>query len=227
MTDMTQPAAMPSVLSERTMTLNLVLSEQAGIVIRSCEVVARGFRNRISFSGEQDISGVLVSVLDRAVRDSLGKVPDEGAHVVSLPEFLVELPGLALSGVHLMIMETRDGLRSAILRFKEFMGSLGNAFLRDIGFQEEYASHAERLATSVLSDICMPMLNLCREMEFALADGLAEPAPEIVARAREFEFQTELLKRFIFNAGRGMSDPTLAHLSSEVPASVRLLPGQR
>ncbi|WP_298835651.1 hypothetical protein [uncultured Roseobacter sp.] len=227
MSDLKEANTIPSVLSERTMTLNLTLDDSTGVVIRSCEVVARGFRNRISFSGYQDISGVLVEKLEHAVRESLGSVPDEGAHVLSLPDFLVELPGLALSGVHVMIMEARNGFRSAILRFKEFIGSLGSAFLRDIGFQEEYATQAERLAAGVLADICIPVLNLCREMEFALRDGLAEPAPEILAKAREFEFQTELLKRFIFNAGRGLSDPTQAHLSISAQPSVGLLPGQQ
>ncbi|WP_300030784.1 hypothetical protein [uncultured Roseobacter sp.] len=226
MNDLTKAFPMPSELSERTMTLNLILGSKPGIVIRSCEILARGFRNRISFVGNQEINGILVGKLEQAVRESLEAVPDDGAHVLSLPDFLVELPGLALSGVHVMIMESRDGIRNAILRFKEFLGSMSNAFCMDIGVKDDYPKHADRLAASVLADICLPVLNLCREMEFALRDGLAEPSPDVLARAREFEFQTELLKRFIFNAGRGLAAPSQAHLADHMAHPIRLLNGQ-
>ena len=114
--------------------------------------------------------------LAQAIYRTLDTVPD-GAHVLSLPDFLVEVPGLALSGLHVMIMEASGGIRNAILRFKEFVGSVNRAFSVDIGFDSVGAAHAEKLAVSVLADICMPILNLCQSLDqHALATGERSPA---------------------------------------------------
>ena len=187
---------MPSDLSERTITLTLSLRASDAVSVRSCEVVGRWFRNRVSFQEQRSIDDVLVVGLAQAVRSCLRRVP-EGAHVLALPEFLVEIPGLALSGVHVMVMEAKEGTRSAILRFKEFMGAINNAFSMDIGFQEPYPSQAERLAVNVLEDICLPILDLCRTFQDAGTVCGNEALLRMAERADEFEFQTELLKRYI------------------------------
>jgi hypothetical protein len=214
MKDFTEVQPLSSDLSERTLALNLILMGPSDISIRSCEVLGRGFRNRTSFQNVKDISDVLVEHLALAIRRCLATVPD-GAHVLSLPEFLVEVPGLALSGVHVLIMEVKDGVRNAIFRFKEFLGSVNNAFVESVGFQEPYASHAERLATNVLSEICIPLLNICRQMEFSQVGVNDRFASDMQDRLREFEFQTELLKRFIFNAGIGHARASQAYLQTD------------
>ncbi|WP_262386526.1 hypothetical protein ROLI_019640 [Roseobacter fucihabitans] len=204
----------PSDLSERILTLNLALGEDRTITLRSCEVLGRGFRNRVSFQERSDIDAILVARLAHSVRKCLLSLTD-GKQVLAMPEFLVELPGLVLSGVHVLVMELKDGVRNAIFRVKEFMGSLNNAFHQDIGFQEPYSDHAERLATNVLADICMPLLNMCREMEFSQIDTRDHLPTGFAERAREFEFQTELLKRFIYNAGTGHAQATQVYLEPE------------
>lgn len=214
MSDPHSVVPLPSDLSDRVLTLNLALREDGTIHLRSCEVLGRGFRNRVSFQDTSDIDKILVAKLAHSIRKSMSSVPD-GAHVLSLPEFLVEVPGLVLSGVHILIMEVKDGMRNAIFRFKEFIGALNNAFHPDIGFQEPYSTHAERLAANVLADICLPLLNMCRDMEHAQIDASKRLPQGFSERAQEFEFQTELLKRFIFNAGIGHAQPTQAYLEPE------------
>lgn len=206
-------------LSERTLTLNLILKGGKEISLRSCEVIGRGFRHRTSFQHVTAISDVLVADLVKAIEDAVASIPD-AAHVLALPEFLVELPGLALSGAHVMIMEIKDGCRNAIFRFKEFMGGVNNAFLEELGFSEPYASHAEKLATNVLADICLPLLNLCRQLEFTHVGVTGGMPPGLSDRVQEFEFQTELLKRFVFNAGIGHKRPSQAYLQSHPSAFV-------
>ena len=205
---------LPSDLSDRVLTFNLALKEDGTINLRSCEVLGRGFRNRVSFHDTGDIDNVLVAKLAHSVRKCMSTIPD-GAHVLSLPEFLVEVPGLALAGVHILVMELKDGMRNAIFRFKEFIGVLNNAFHPDISFQEPYSNHAERLATNVLADICLPLLNMCRDMEYAQIDSHKRLPHGFAERAQEFEFQTELLKRFIFNAGIGHAEPTQMYLEPD------------
>jgi hypothetical protein len=201
-------------LSDRTITLSLTLHSPEHVSLRSCEVLGRNFRNRISFNDSAPVEEVLVARLARAIKACLASLP-EGAHVLALPEFLVELPGLALSGLHVMVMEAKDGIRNAIFRFKEFMGAVNKAFRTDIGFQEACASHSEKLAVNVLADVCLPILNLCRSFEEMNFGHDRRKALNIADRAREFEFQTELLKRFIFNANMGHAEAAGAYLYEE------------
>lgn len=212
MTDPAKIVPLPSDLSDRVLTFNLVVQEDQSIVIRSSEMLGQGFRNRISFQGSGDIDKVLAPKLAHALHKCIATIPD-GTQVLSLPDFLVELPGLVLSGAHILIMEVKDGVRNTIFRFKEFMGALNNAFQSNIGLQEPYANHAERLATNVLADICLPLLNMCHDLEYAQIDAKNRLPHGFSERAREFEFQTELLKRFIFNAGIGHAQATQMHLS--------------
>ncbi|MCV3271935.1 hypothetical protein [Roseobacter sinensis] len=210
----TAVAPLPSDLSDRVLTFNLVVKDDQTILIRSSEVLGRGFRNRVSFQTLDSIDDVLVPRLAHALHRSMASIP-EGSQVLSLPDFLVELPGLVLSGAHILVMDVKDGVRNAIFRFKEFMGALNNAFTQNIGLQEPYANHAERLATNVLADICLPLLNMCHDLEYARVDAKERLPRGFAERAREFEFQTELLKRFIFNAGIGHAQPTQMHLSAD------------
>ena len=188
-----------STLSDRTLTLNLTLKTPQQVTVRSCEVIGRNFRNRVSFQESSHLDDVLVARLTEAIKSSL-KTLAGGAQVLSLPDFLVELPGLALAGAHVMVMEAKDGVRNAIFRFTEFMGTINNAFKLDIGFSEPYATHSERLAISVLEEICLPILNLCRAFDMLNMTQDQMFAKAVSDKAMEFEFQTELLKRFVANA---------------------------
>ncbi|WP_227269455.1 hypothetical protein [Roseobacter weihaiensis] len=213
-----QTQSIHSDLSDRTITLNLTLKAADVVSIRSCEVIGRSFRNRVSFQETTDIEGVLVGRLADAIRSCLKRLPG-GAQVLALPEFLVEVPGLILSGLHIMIMEAKDGVRNAIFRFKEFIGGINNAFLTDLGFQETSATHSEKLAVNVLAEICLPIFNLCQTFE-QMNLGKGTNAPEFILRAREFEFQTELLKRFVFNAGVGHAAATETYIDARLTPDV-------
>lgn len=214
MTDPNSIVPLSSDLSDCVLTLNLAIWEDDSLHVRSCEILGRGFRNRVSFQDTSELEQVLVAKVAHSIRKSMSGL-SEGAQVLSLPDFLVELPGLVLSGAHILVMKLKDGKRNAIMRFKEFMGSLNIAFHPNVGFQESYANHAERLATNVLADICLPLLNMCRDMEYAQVDAQDRLPRGFSERAREFEFQTELLKRFIFNAGIGHAAPTQMHLDED------------
>lgn len=186
-------------LSDRMMTLNLKLGSAGNVSVRSCEVLGQGYRNRLSFHHDGQIEQVLASELAVSIRSCLDGLP-AGAHVLALPDFIVELPGLALRGLHVMVMEAKEGIRNAIFRFNKFLGTMNGAFLSDIGFDVPMAHHSEKLAINVLEEICLPILNLCYSMdESARTLGHAVPS-RLADQAREFQFQTELLKRFISSA---------------------------
>ena len=213
MSSHSQLPTIQSDLSDRTLTINLILKAPQIITVRSCEVLGRGFRNRLSFQGESDLDKVLHARLAQSIRECLRSVPD-GAQVLSMPEFLLELPGLALYGAHVLVMDARNGIRNAILRFTEFLGAASNAFIPEIGFDQATTTHSEKLAMNVLEEICMPILNLCHALD-TMAQEQGQPVPARVRdRAREFQFQTELLKRFVCNAKLTHADAPFEYLGS-------------
>lgn len=201
----------PSDLYDRVVTLNVTLRGDSSVTFRSCEVLGRGFRNRVSFSELREVEDVLVAHLAQAVKTCVNGLSG-GAQVLALPDFLVEIPGLALRGVHLMVMEAKEGVRNAIFRFTSFVGAINKAFCTDIGFEEPVATHSEKLAVDILAEICLPILNLCRSFETLTFGDEKRASFEFADKAREFEFQTELLKRFIYNAGTGHADAPVAYL---------------
>jgi hypothetical protein len=215
---------MRSDLSNRTVTMNLILHGVDRVSLRSCEIVARSFRNRLSFQDIRLIEEVLVARIANAIKSCLQTLPD-GAHVLALPDFLVEVPGLALSGVHVMVQEAKMGVRSAILRFTEFLGAINNAFRFDIGMHEPKATHSEKLAVNVLAEVCLPILNLYRSLEQLDRAADRRRIPDLSDRMREFEFQTELLKRFIFNSAMGHAEAADIYLTAQTVPPPRHLPG--
>lgn len=201
MTHIVETQHSPSNLSDRTLTMNLFVRAPDHILIRSCEVVGRSVRSRFSFSETRRIEDVLAGRLAHAIAHNLKSIP-QGAHILSLPEFLLDLPGLVLMGAHVMVMEMAQGARSIILRFKEFLGAANNAFIIDVGFHEPAMSPGEKLAMSILEDICLPILNMCHTLEASAVEQGHKVSPKIRETAHEFRFQTELLKRFIANTGK-------------------------
>ncbi|XDA99620.1 hypothetical protein AB1M95_06855 [Sulfitobacter sp. LCG007] len=188
-------------LSSRRLSFNLVIRDTT-VDVRACEVTSHHFRNRTSFPTLATLEDVIVEKIAAAIRSVISGLPATGAHVLSLPEFLVELPGLALSGVHVLITDVNNGSRNAIFRFKEFLGAVNLAFRPEIGFQQTVTDQNERLATHILADICLPILNLCRYNQWPDRSGrLDDMAKQLADKAEELEFQTELLKRFVYNSG--------------------------
>ena len=214
--DITQRA----VFSDRRLTINLVISKKGNLDIRSCDVVSKAFRNRTTFPDFQDLDTVVDTTLAQALRDVLIGLPD-GPQVISMPDFLVEIPGLVLSGVHLLVTDANNGIRSAIFRFKEFLGAVNAIFLENIGFDSCPVRHNEQLATQVLADVCLPLLNLCHQMDALLNHAPLAVANHLRDRTHELEFQTELLKRFVTNSASRAHEPKLIEEAGHVALLAR------
>ena len=200
-------------LSGRKMTLNLFIRPGQQIVLRSSEVFGDGYRHRLSFQKDRSIDNVLIRELATAIRTSLRSIP-QGAYVLSQPEFLFELPGLALRGLHVMVTEAKDGMRSAILRFRQVIGSASHAFSKNVGMDDSLPSDTEKLALNVLADICMPILNLCQTLEEIGRPNGHLIQNVVLGRAGELQFHMELLKRFVHNAQNGHAPAPEVHLTA-------------
>ena len=196
---MNREALSASVIPEiatRRLTINLMMYDDGLVAVQSCETSGSKFLNRTSFRGLSTLEDVFVEELASALRACLNALP-KGAHMLSVPEFLVELPGLALSGVRVLVSEPRDGVRSVIMRFKEFLGALNRILKPKVGIDERLSNNTEKLALSALMDICLPIMNFARSPELRAMDPEGQIQDMLEMKVQEFEFNAELLKRFV------------------------------
>ena len=201
------PAAPSSaaVFDSRKLVLRLDRSEDGTVSVLSCEVFGSGFINRTLFNGGSDLGNILVDDLVDAITGQIETVGPKH-QVFSVPDFLVELPGVTLAKLHLVVAEARNGVQRIILRFQTFMGSLGRVLKANIGFEPTPAATSEVVSLAVLYEIAMPLLSLCNFNDIdACSDRerLAIAHQNLSERAEEITFYVELLKRFSVRSSPG------------------------
>ncbi|QBF30552.1 hypothetical protein CFI11_04905 [Thalassococcus sp. S3] len=163
------------------------------------------------------MSHVLRDDVASALSEHLSWISDD-AEVISLPEFLVQIPGLIISRAHILVSEMADGLRHVMCRFQHVMGSLSRMFKIDIGLGEQLFDMRERIAVEVLRDISMPLLDLCARLRAVKTnDDLGEIATHLADKSSEIGLFTEMLKRYV-------TDMSKERLLSPVPEVVPPLP---
>ena len=193
--DALSASVIPTVASRR-LTINLLIHDDGDIAVQSCEISADRFLNRTSFRGGGALSDVFVGKLASALHTCLSSLPRR-AHMLSSPDFLLELPGLTLSGVRVMAAAPCNGVRSVIIRFKEFLGAFTRILKPAVGFEEALTTNTEKLALNALTDICVPIQNFVRSTELKDMDRDGRLQSMLEMKLREFEFHAELLKRYV------------------------------
>lgn len=184
--------------------INLTVPEDGPVQVRSCELIGSHIRNRFSFSSRVSIADVFADPLARAVTGALASLSNK-TEVMSLPSVALEIEGLTLAKVHLVTKLSDTGQMDVIVRFKIVLGSISRAFRRDIGIEDSVPDHTAHMSAMVLTDIVMPLLDLCA---IAQTDGCTDGAAfdrfmnTLTDRAREVEFQAELIKRFVNSASK-------------------------
>jgi len=124
---------------------------------------------------------------------------------MSLPSMVLEMPGLTMAKVHLVSNLLDDGQMDVILRFKMVLGSVSCAFRSELGIEDSVADYSAHMSAMVLTDIVMPLLDLCSVAEneggsdAALFDHFMNTLSD---RSREVRFQAELIKRFVSSASK-------------------------
>ena len=194
----------------RRFVVNLQVRENEPPQVRSCEVVGENYRNRTTFQGSCAFDDVFEERVAEGLRHCLKSLSLD-TEVLSLPEFFIETPGLILGGAQVMSSIAPDGMVAIILRFQLMIGGVAYAFKTDVGVEHPIVDQRERLATLVLSDISLPLLDICAAAE---ADMLSDResfgafARQIAERSREIRFQVELVKRYLEGMDRlGPQDP--------------------
>lgn len=158
-----------------------------------------------------DIDSIFVESIAAAVKECLSSIKMKN-QVVSLPTFAVETPHLVLAKAHIMSSMRSNGESSIILRFNVFLGSHGAAFRPEIGVDRGIVGQVDHVSAAVLCEIAMPLLNLCLSQEIRATDDPAAMQAfldRLAVESHEIQFQVELIKRFVEQAGQADKAPAL------------------
>ncbi|WP_299848846.1 hypothetical protein [uncultured Roseovarius sp.] len=186
-------------VSSRKFVVTLNLPDGSDAQVRSSELIGQGYRNRTSFGGDARLYDVFVESIADAMMACLSNIGHE-TEVIAFQDLLIETPGLTLSGAHMMVSQNDNGSLHVIFRFSFFLGNLNRAFKKDIGFADGLLDESSRLASLVMSDLALPIINLCEAAKAGLLDAdaaLSTFGARLSERADEISFQIELVKRFV------------------------------
>lgn len=183
------------------LVVNLQVQGEGGLVVRSCELLHKEFRNRVSFTKLPGVRAVFTAKLAAEVEALVGEFGN-ARNIVSKPDFAVDLPGLKLGGLTFLVSAVKDGIRSIILRFRYFIGSFQNAFVMDLGWSKATLPHKERIAIESLVDIVGPLYGLALlEERRKLTDGergeIEQALNELRGNAHALQFYSDLLIRYV------------------------------
>ena len=196
--------ANPAMAVGHRFVINLKIPKGGPVQVRSCEVIGTQYRNRFTFPSRVTISDVFVDPVVRGVTTGLASLSNT-TEVMSLPSLILEMPGLTLAKVHLVTSLADDGQLDVILRFKMVLGSVSRAFKTELGIEDAVPDYSAHMSAMVLTDIVMPLLDLCSVAE---AEGRSDDATfdkfmdTLADRSREVRFQAELIKRFVGAASK-------------------------
>lgn len=195
-------------------TMNIVLPNDGPPLLRSIELYLDQGRNRTSFTRLRRLDEVFEPGIATRLLAEIKKLTPQ-ARAVSLPDQVFEAKGVVLAGLHLMCTYAKDGTGSLIVRFKKLIGNMQHALREGFGFGEPVAEVADHTALKVLTDISMPLLDIC---SYAEGEARKEAAGEnshlraLVDRAGEIRFQVELIKRYIDGLERDAPSPQLIEM---------------
>jgi len=182
--------------------INLLSRNSAEVEVRSCEVIGAKHRNRFTFPHKVSIDDVFLPGLSDGINQCFDALSGT-TEVVSLPTLSIELPGLTLAKAHVMTTRNEEGHLAVILRFKMVLGSVSHAFKPELGMEDPLPDHTSHMSALVLTDIVMPLLDLCSVVE---AGGVRRSEEfnifmdTLIERSRDVRFQAELIKRFVANS---------------------------
>lgn len=181
--------------------VNLQLPAEGGALVRSCELLHKDYRNRVSFTRLPNIFEVFKDNVARAIQALVAEFGGT-RNIVSKPDFEIDLPELKLAGLSFLVSAAKDGVRQVILRFRYFIGSFQSAFLLDLGMSEPTISHKERIAIESLIDIVGPLYGLAlledqRPLRAGERTEVETALQDLQGKAHVLKFYSDLLIRYV------------------------------
>ncbi|MGX9353912.1 hypothetical protein ACS3SW_01750 [Roseobacteraceae bacterium S113] len=186
--------------AEKSFRLELMTFGNDKVHVRSCEVMQAKFAHTTSFSAETTLEDIFVTRLAQQIRRCLTVWPLSKDQSLSLPDLILEIPGLTLFGADVVITTTGEAKTSVVITFNVFIGGLFDAFNPGFGFEEIAYDRCGEISAAVLTDLALPILDLCDAAEkglFDYSETLRTFGRELKNRSDEIRFQIELIKRYI------------------------------
>jgi hypothetical protein len=94
------------------------------------------------------------------------------------------------------------------------LGGVAKAFKPELGIEDSVADSSAHMSALVLTDIVLPLLDLCEVAEGGMLKNTGEFTDfmdTLIERSRDVRFQAELIKRFVAGAGRQNAQPRLTN----------------
>lgn len=193
----------------RRFIISLIARRNEPTLVRSCEIKGNTFNNRTSFGEGATLRQAFAAPLVHALNGTLAKLSFK-TEVLSLPEFICEIAGLTLRGIHVMATRLADGAVNIIMRFLSFVGGINHALAPEIGFDDPAFDEGQAIATKVLEDIATPLLNICTSAVLGLKDTndkLGAFGRKLSVHTDEIQFRTHLLRRYVERYATAMAPP--------------------
>ncbi len=186
-----------------TFVINLHRDASASPVVASVELVLPEVRNRYSFKPRKRLHDVFTADFADSLEAALNRLgADE--RIVSLPEFVYEIPGLIMSGLRILLTAAEDGSETIMLRIRRYIGTVKSLFRFDPAMAVSSTSVRERIAVDVLEDIISPLFDLISLDVPGMEEIIEKHAPairkrisELSLRQEEIVFLTGLLQRYV------------------------------
>lgn len=163
----------------------------------------QGFRWNLSYAASEVFADVMHPELVARLYDYLPK--DGAPRVLSAFDFVLDLPNLVIGRLMMTGLEVRDGVQRVRIAFQRVMGDLCGLF-RSNRAPDIMKEANNALATRVLSELMMPLLNVIEALpdtSSALSrDQLNTMLARLKTQHHEMAFQFALMTRYVANANR-------------------------
>lgn len=193
--------------------------ESGGVpMVASVELVLPEMRNRYSFKPRKPLEDVFDLEFAARLNGVLERLADQ-ERLVSVPDFLHEIPGLVMSGLRILVTTADDGAETIMLRIRHYIGAIKKIFAFDPAMSATSYATREKIAVDVLEDIISPLFDLISLDVPGMEEIIEKHAPairkrmsQISMRQEEIVFFTGLLQRYVAgcqqDAGRVMQSDT-------------------
>lgn len=201
----------------RKLILTMSADGDGNVLLSSCEVAGRGFRNRTKWAQPMELHAVLQPELASFVQDCMSNLSGKN-EIISMSERAFEKPGLLLRNAHLLANGDQELGFSIILRFKTFLGSLSSVFQPKIDLVNGIHDATMDMADRILLDIAMPLLNfLSLDEEGALLgkDDAQRLVAQLTNQSHALTFQIELIKRHMARLEAAKKVPMIGKVAFE------------
>ena len=183
------------------LSLQIVKDDTTGAIhIKSIEIAQPNFHHRMTFKDDSTIEDVITAEFSEYLVGLLKQL-DGHKKIVSVPDAIFSLPGIAMGRLRLMARSKGANPRRIIVTFKYLIGSLQRVIRPNMDYQFPTISVQDTLNLSNLKDLVLPIAEGVDGAKEGFAEGEAPFRGQAEQKLEHVEqdllFYIELLKRYV------------------------------